>query len=32
LDVLELYLKEVRQIHDTGAAVAETSYYSALAQ
>jgi len=32
MDVLELYLKEVRQIHDTGAAVAETSDYSALAQ
>jgi hypothetical protein len=32
MDALELCLKEVRQIHDSGAAVAETSYYPALAQ
>jgi hypothetical protein len=32
MDALELYLKEVRQLHDSGAAVAETSYYPALAQ
>jgi hypothetical protein len=30
MNPLETYLKEVRDIHSTGAAVAETSFYPAL--
>ena len=30
MDPIETYLKEVQEIHSTGAAVAETSYYPAL--